>query len=670
MVKLVKHLKSLTFLSFAITLSVTFLAITFLGLFWLRDERLHFREESQELRETYMQERQKELLDQVYTAEYYILLQIREIRERHEQIEQLRKETALATARELSQYYGEPLPELGEGGTILPGSRTWETWDLSSLTKKIQEETLYDLTGSEYIQTYNLFIFDREGLCLGQNRDFQFPCSYTGEGGNPFLQQIGEEAAEGGGFIVIEESNMPGGTGGSHLFYTRYIEEWDWYLASGVPIDEIERILNRRYLDLKKESMNHFYTILILMAVIFLIVLFCLRLNSRLIKRNINSFSHFFEKAYFTRKPLDLSKIYYSEYRELAGQANMMLNKLNQTRQTLDLTYTRLELAIEAAQIGLWDFNLKTGEAFYNESWYGLTGHTAEELEPKIETWFNLVHPQDRERVRTLFEEDMNTPPHRNYSLQNREFRMRHRDGSYRWFLSRRKNVEWEENRPTRMLGVLIDITNYKELQEDLEKSRRVYQQILDTSPIIFCVKNEAGDYTQINSAFQSLFRLPESTVLGHKDGILFPPGLSGKWSESEQSMYRSGNTVITETSLNLFGKEKNYLIFHSPLKHKEEKSTDCVRWMIEITNLKNVERELKGNIEELEKFNRFTINREERMINLKEEVNQLLKQLDRPEKYKVIGQEGEENGYDEQGSGKPNTGTTPHTSNGNQQGL
>ena len=85
----------------------------------------------------------------------------------------------------------------------------------------------------------------------------------------------------------------------------------------------------------------------------------------------------------------------------------------------------RLELAIKGAELGLWDYNLQTGEAFINERRAEMVGYSVDELGPHISSWGKLVHPDDVDRVLNAFNAHVEgrTP------LYESEHRLRHKSG-------------------------------------------------------------------------------------------------------------------------------------------------------------------------------------------------------------------------------------------------
>jgi PAS domain S-box-containing protein len=129
----------------------------------------------------------------------------------------------------------------------------------------------------------------------------------------------------------------------------------------------------------------------------------------------------------------------------------------------------RLALAVQAGGVGIWDWNLRSGVTYYSPEWKAILGCEEGEVSPSFEAWASRVHPEDLERVRGLVDACVAgaTPAYES------EYRLRHRDGSYRWIVSRGSCYADAEGRPCRMAGTHIDITERKsnELRREIEHS-------------------------------------------------------------------------------------------------------------------------------------------------------------------------------------------------------
>jgi diguanylate cyclase (GGDEF)-like protein/PAS domain S-box-containing protein len=151
------------------------------------------------------------------------------------------------------------------------------------------------------------------------------------------------------------------------------------------------------------------------------------------------------------------------------------------TRRTalteLERTQELLHLAIEGSGIGLWHWQVQTGEFWVSDRCATLIGYAAIDLGPqRVDTWQQIVHPDDRDRKHTTLQRHLEGIS----ATYECEFRLRHRDGHWIWVLDRGKVVEWDEaQRPLRMSGTYTDITNRRLAEVE---HRRVANQMLHNS--------------------------------------------------------------------------------------------------------------------------------------------------------------------------------------------
>ncbi|MGO9121024.1 MAG: PAS domain S-box protein [Desulfomonilaceae bacterium] len=128
----------------------------------------------------------------------------------------------------------------------------------------------------------------------------------------------------------------------------------------------------------------------------------------------------------------------------------------------------RWELALKGADLGLWDYNLRTGEAFLNDRRAEMVGYSVDELEPHISSVGKQVHPDDIDRVTNAFNDHVEgrTP------FYESEHRLRHKSGDYIWVLARGKVVDRDEQGyPVRVLGTTLDITDRRRAEEALQSA-------------------------------------------------------------------------------------------------------------------------------------------------------------------------------------------------------
>jgi PAS domain S-box-containing protein len=138
---------------------------------------------------------------------------------------------------------------------------------------------------------------------------------------------------------------------------------------------------------------------------------------------------------------------------------------------TYDITdYKKNQIALEEAELrwqyasegshqGLWDWNIETGYTYYSTSYKRLYGFEDDELTNHIDEWSSRIHPDDRKITDKALENHLLNSE----QVYDSTYRIKAKDGTYRWVLARGIIVSWDENgKPLRMIGTHTDITRYK----------------------------------------------------------------------------------------------------------------------------------------------------------------------------------------------------------------
>ncbi|MBA1330609.1 histidine kinase, partial [Candidatus Endoriftia persephone str. Guaymas] len=125
----------------------------------------------------------------------------------------------------------------------------------------------------------------------------------------------------------------------------------------------------------------------------------------------------------------------------------------------------RFELAVQAANEGIWDWNIRTGKVYISPRWKMMLGFEAHELENSLETWTSRVHPEDLSQAMMDLEDylDGKRPEY------EETIRVMHHDGSYRWHRNRWIAIRDESGMAVRIVGTCSDVTEDVCLREKLE---------------------------------------------------------------------------------------------------------------------------------------------------------------------------------------------------------
>lgn len=138
------------------------------------------------------------------------------------------------------------------------------------------------------------------------------------------------------------------------------------------------------------------------------------------------------------------------------------LTESKQSERALRESEARLHLAVSAAKIGLWDWDTRSTHVYFSPEWKLQLGYADHEIANELEEWRSRVHPDDLEAAQARIQRYLEKP----WPNYFNEFRMKHRDGSYRWILASADLLPDREGNLTRMVGAHVDITEQK-LEEE-----------------------------------------------------------------------------------------------------------------------------------------------------------------------------------------------------------
>ncbi len=195
-------------------------------------------------------------------------------------------------------------------------------------------------------------------------------------------------------------------------------------------------------------------------------------------------------------------------------------------QETLRENEERWQLVVQGTNEGIWDWNLKTDEMFFSPRWKEMLGYGDQDLPNHIDTWKQLLHPQDTERVMKILGDHFAKKTD-HYSA---EFRLKCQDGNYKWILSRGKALWDTQGNLVRMAGSHTDISDRKDEQILLTS-------LIDCIPdLVFC-KDSKGVYKMCNNAFETFAGRDRKDIIGKSDFELFPPEEALGFREQDRFM-------------------------------------------------------------------------------------------------------------------------------------
>ncbi|MDO7897110.1 PAS domain S-box protein [Pseudomonas citrulli] len=248
---------------------------------------------------------------------------------------------------------------------------------------------------------------------------------------------------------------------------------------------------------------------------------------------------------------------------ELEGQPYLLSTFLDTTErklaeQALKDSQERLDLALDSAQLGTWDWHIPSGMLYGSARAAQLHGLEPKAFHESFDAFFEGVPDEERNNMRNAYR-SLREGPAGNYQLT---YRVQLPDGSSRYLESRARLYRNEDGSPLRMAGTLLDITDQVEREQSLAASEEKFATLFQVSPDPICVTHQdSGRFLEINSSFTQTFGWSAKDVIGLSADEI------GLWEASGGSLQRI-ERVIREQSLSNVA-----IVVH----HKDGQPLTCV---------------------------------------------------------------------------------------------
>ncbi len=270
----------------------------------------------------------------------------------------------------------------------------------------------------------------------------------------------------------------------------------------------------------------------------------------------------------------------------------------SETEQHLRDERERLTLVLRATNDGIWDWDLRTDEVFFSDRWKEILGYAPDEISPRVDEWKSRVHPDDFDHVMAAHRDHFEGKT----SSVSVEYRLRHKDGSFRWILGRGVCLRDADGVPYRAAGSHIDITERKKTDEALRKSESRMKAILSAIPdLIFRIDRE-GTLLDCHAASRDLLFLPPEEFLGKKIGAVLPGEIAEESLRHIAETLRGGElSPIQEYRLAVGDGPRDF-----EARFAKSGSDEVIAIVRDITPRKRAEEALRRNEEQLRILHKY----------------------------------------------------------------
>jgi PAS domain S-box-containing protein len=294
----------------------------------------------------------------------------------------------------------------------------------------------------------------------------------------------------------------------------------------------------------------------------------------------------------------------------------------------------RLELAAEATQDGIWDWDLATDTVWRGDALATMLGYAPDEPDNVPEWWRDRIHPQERDMVLASVEKLL----HDGEDQWSIRYRFRRKDGSYAWIMDRGRVLRDEQGKAVRVVGAMTDLTEKLELVDQLESERTKLTAILETAQSGIIVVDAQGRPTYANPVLQEIHQRSLATGSGVEShmqmGVLHLDGTP--YDVPDLPLVRAATQGEATSNVELLierpnGQRRHILTNASPLRDSRGNILGAVAVVHDITELKEAEQALVRARDELEaRVRKRTAELDETVSTLQEEVAEKVEAQDR----------------------------------------
>lgn len=245
----------------------------------------------------------------------------------------------------------------------------------------------------------------------------------------------------------------------------------------------------------------------------------------------------------------------------------------------------RLRLAVEATQVGIFDYDVASGKQSLNKEALHIWGISTE-TSPTPETLLKIVHPEDREHIRAVAEACLDPGGPGEFVI---DYRICRSDGQLRWLqVSGKTYFEGKglDKKAVRVVGTMLDISEEKRAQDLIKEKERLLQSIFDTAGVGLTRCSRDLSFVAVNTAYCAIMGLPRDQIEGKPIAqVASEATVRQVLPYIEQVL--AGNRVVFEAQLNLPSGLRNLHVVYTPDVDAQGQILGWVSSVLDITDRK-----------------------------------------------------------------------------------
>ncbi len=258
----------------------------------------------------------------------------------------------------------------------------------------------------------------------------------------------------------------------------------------------------------------------------------------------------------------------------------------------------RFQLVARATNDVIWDWNLQTNKVWRSENAQTLFGYSADEIGDDNKWWEDKLHPEDKQKVISGVLNFINS----GMQSWSDEYRFRRKDDTYAIIFDRSFVIHDNTNRPIRVIGSMVDVTERKKAENERRLAEEKYRMIFENSAVAITMADEHERILSWNKFTEDLLDMSKEDLYFRPIKTLYPPEEWGKIRNNDvrqkgmqhhletKMMKKDGEIIDVDVSL-------------SVLRDSEDKVKGSIGVIRDITERVKAEEERKKAMEVKSQF-------------------------------------------------------------------
>jgi len=258
---------------------------------------------------------------------------------------------------------------------------------------------------------------------------------------------------------------------------------------------------------------------------------------------------------------IDLTPAGSPELRHVMASFERMAKRVLAAQTAILQSEERLQLAVGGVNDGIWDWDLAAGTYYISAGWKAMFGYADDELPNRLESLRDNLHPDDKERALRLIEDFLDGK----VALYAQEYRMRHKDGSWRWILSRGEALRDRRGRAYRMTGSHVDVSSRKATEQALAESEARFRDFFEKNrSVMLLIDPENGQVADANQAAANFYGYPLARLIGADMAMINPLPRELVYAQRQLAM-REKRNYFNFVHLLASGEKRDVEVYSTP---------------------------------------------------------------------------------------------------------